>query len=818
MSLRDCINRAVRAGLMDPQRAEFARRLFDENYDQARLNLGDTEALAKAREETMAIIRRTMAQIRREKLLQVARTRDILQRAQAHAARDPAGGLARGMEAHMDFDPGVRDIPNVAKRRETIRGILHQRMADFLEQHRRDLLGRVRNPAQLADILRELHGESTGSPAAKEMAEAWAETAELARKMFNHAGGDIPKLDGWALPHNHDFIAVRNAGFEQWWSDIRPRLDLDRMTDYRTGRPFTEFSLREAAREAFAAISTEGWAGREAGSIYGQKLARRRQDHRFFIFKSADDWVAYHEQYGSGDVFSLMMGHIDGMARDTALMQVLGPNPTAQIRYMGDIVERDLRERAAAEGLPTDRLESRARASRKRIEGMFEHFTGAVNAPINGRAARTFAGLRSVLQSAQLGAAALAAVTDVGFGRMAAGQVGIPMRRVLSRHVKLLNPRNTGDQKLAVRLGLIADHWSSLAVAQQRYLGEVAGPEISQRLADFTMRVSGLSPWTQAGRWAFGMEFMGTMADHAGKGLGQLPEAMQKTFERYGITSRDWDVARQTALYEHEGAQFLRPDDMPDEVAAMKFLDMIHTETEFAVPSASLRGRATLIGEGRPGTVQGEIIRSFAMYKNFSVTLVMTHFRRMLAMPTRYEQGRYLAQLMVTTAVMGGFALQMKEIAKGRDPRNVNDPRFLGAALLQGGGLGIFGDFLFAQRNRYDKGLASTIAGPVFGLAGDITGLINENMARAAKREDTKVAAGVVDLVERYSPGSSLWYLRAGMQNLLWDELRKMVDPDATKRLRRIERRFRREYGQDYWARRSDDSVRLPDLSKAFGD
>lgn len=822
MSLRDCINRAVRAGLMDPERADFARKLFDENYDQSRLNLGDAEALAKAREETIAIVRHQMAQMRREKLLQISRAKDILQ--QATTAGVP---LERAMLAHMDFDPGVKGIANVSKRRDTIRGQLHQQMDEFLAKHRRDLLGRNREPAALADVLRELHGESTGNASAKQMADAWAETAERARKMFNHAGGDIPKLEGWALPHSHDFIAVRNAAgkgadpdqhFDAWFEFIKDRLDRGKMIDYSTGKPHTDLSLKAAAREAYDAITTEGWAGRELGGAYGQKLARRRTDHRFFIFKSADDWVKYHERFGSGDVFSVMMGHLDGMSRDIALLQILGPNPTATIRWMGDVIEQDLRVRASREGLATDKLESRARGARRSLESMYEHFTGAVNAPINGRAARTFAGVRSTLQSAQLGAAAISALADVGFQKMAADQVGIPFRKVLSRQLSLLSPTNIEDQKLAVRLGLIAEHWSSLAVAQQRYLGEVSGPEITQRLADFTMRVSGLSPWTQAGRWAFGMEFTGMLADHAGKAMRELPQELQDTFTRAGISPNDWEMARRTTPLEHKGAQFLRPEDMGDEDLARKFLDMIHTETEFAVPSASLRGRTLLIGENQPGTVQGELIRSFAMYKNFSITLLMTHMRRTLAMPTKYEVGRYATQLMLTTTIMGGMAMQLKELAKGRDPRDMTDPKFWGAAALQGGGLGIFGDFLFAQKNRYGDGLSSTIAGPVFGLAADVTGLINENVSRAVQGEDTKVASGVIDLAQRYAPGASLWYLRAGLQNLVFDELQRMVDPKAQQRLRRLESRYRNDYGQEHWMSRANDSMRLPDLAAAFGD
>ena len=63
--------------------------------------------------------------------------------------------------------------------------------------------------------------------------------------------------------------------------------------------------------------------------------------------------------------------------------------------------------------------------------------------------------------------------------------------------------------------------------------------------------------------------------------------------------------------------------------------------------------------------------------------------------------------------------MALKDIAACRDPRRWTDeetyldPNVWGAALLQAGGLGIYGDFLLANTNRFGGGLASTVAGPL---------------------------------------------------------------------------------------------------------
>ena len=110
--------------------------------------------------------------------------------------------------------------------------------------------------------------------------------------------------------------------------------------------------------------------------------------------------------------------------------------------------------------------------------------------------------------------------------------------------------------KLAVRLGLIAEGWTTVAAAQMRYVGDVSGPEITRRISDFVMRASFISA-TQAGRWAFGMEFLGYLADQIPKTFDQLDEPIRASLQRYGIGSDKWDIIRSTDLYEYDGAKFL---------------------------------------------------------------------------------------------------------------------------------------------------------------------------------------------------------------------------------------------------------------------
>ncbi len=171
---------------------------------------------------------------------------------------------------------------------------------------------------------------------------------------------------------------------------------------------------------------------------------------------------------------------------------------------------------------------------------MYKAVTGRNNAPINGVVASTFAGLRQVIQSAQLGATSLAAITDINFQRLARQFSGLSQTRTLQQYLEFVNPLNAKQKgELAISSGLIAEGWTSLAAGQMRYVGDMSGPEITRRVSDFVMRASFLSPFTTAGRWAFGMEFQGSVARMAGRSFKDLEKTLKTLCSVTTLTNRN---------------------------------------------------------------------------------------------------------------------------------------------------------------------------------------------------------------------------------------------------------------------------------------
>lgn len=798
MSLDRCIPEMLAAGEITPEQAQRMENLFRDLEADMSTRFGKEAGKAKASEEAIRQLEAEAIQRKRQSVLQVAAQQRIL----ADMGRFNGD---RGDAAIALFDhDGRAPYSNVEARRKVIEGQAHAQITGVLRRFKRNLAGRVRHPSDLENFVREAFGENTGDLSAKELAQAWGEAAEGLRTRFNAAGGAIGKLDNWGLPQTHDMLAVRATKFEEWRDFIAPRLDREKMLDPVTGMKMTSQGLELALRNVYETIRSDGWANRKpSGAGFGSKLANRHADSRFLIFKDPERWLEYNKRFGrpqsglaeaidpNGPIFDAMMGHIGVMSRDIAMAEVLGPNPAATVRWLQDTLKHE----EAVSTDPTAKGLDRAVKSSRLVQRLYDEITGANSQPDSRRLALTFSALRSFQTAAKLGSATLSAVTDVAFQHVTRRFNGIPAANVLSGYVKMLNPLSHADRDLAVRLGLVADEASKMASAQSRYINEVLTGEMSSRLAEGVLRASGLSAWTQAGRWAFGMEFLSHVTHEAGRNFDNLDPAFQRTLKRYGFGAAEWDSLRSTPMAEHRGSKWIMPENITDPRLANRLMEMILTETDYAVPVASLRTRA-LYNRLQRGTIIGELGRSALLFKSFGISMLLTHGRRMVQ-EQGYNKLKYAAALTISTTLMGALASQMKGIARGEDPKPMEDPTFWAQAMAQGGGFGIFGDFINSATSRFDDDIYSTLAGPI---PADIVAAkrVGFETLKNLRGEENHAGRELIRMIKSDLPGSSLWYIKLAFQRAILDQLQEEIDPDYYESFSRMEQKARKN-GNDYW-------------------
>ena len=826
-NLSVCIDTARAAGELDRARATALKNTLADLEARYAEIMPPAAASAQAARDIRAAVERRLPARYHSTLAQL----QAMQRLRAHVeGSDRPDLILKNLLSNAEGQGyGGESLQSMI--RAQVRSVMAA-LSDVTEATGENIIGQSRDARLLSRILDELHGDDSGDAVARRMADQIRAQQERLRQSFNAHGGDIGKLEDFGISHSHDVVKMRAQGFDAWRDTIAPRLDWSRIEDFATGKPFArkkgEIPDRAVTdrflRDVYDNITTRGWNTREATmGTQGRALYNKRGDHRVLHFQSGAAWRDYNKQFGDGDLFSSLIGGLSGMARDVALMRVLGPNPRLGLQFAEALAQRQ------AGRLADGALEAKVDSAAKLSRAMLAHLDGSANSPVNQSWGAFFSGTRSVLTSIQLGSAILSAPTDLATLTMAARTVGMNPGNVLARHTQLMASRAT--RRTAARMGYVADTLAEAGSTTSRYVGEIWVPNIARKLAGFTMRASGLSFWTDMARTAFQMEFAGALADMADQAFDQIPEAMRRALSARGIGAADWDMLRapEGRFTAENGADFLSPfywlehqTALPRDQAeglAMRLQMLIEEHMEYAVPTANVEGTARMMMGAQPGSVPGELVRSFGMYKSFALSLTLNQIRRFNAIPTRMDKLKYAAMMGCGLLMLGALSVQLKELAKGRDPRPMDEPKFWLAALFQSGGLGIFGDFFSSETSRAGGGLAETIAGPVVGAAGDAIRLVAQPIQDMANGDDPNVGRSVSNFVRRNTPvASSLWYARAAYDRAVADNLQRLLDPEAEDNWRRQERQRERDFGTaTWWERGQMLPFRAPNLSNALG-
>ncbi|WP_199259890.1 hypothetical protein [Paracoccus binzhouensis] len=834
MNFGDCLQAAVAAGELDPERAKLARADWE---DLAKRYKASGYSAADARLAAADELVERMKQATQKRRHVTVRQLMTLQRNQARYAR----------AATEDPDLLLKDIEAA---HSEARAIFKQAMGglqEFLADHSEDILGRVRGRAQLSDIVRELHLQDSGNAHAKAIARGIEQQRERLRNLFNSLGGDIRKLDDYGVAHVHNGQKIRDAGFQAWADDLYARLDWNRIIDHKTGKPFAVAKgarpLRADAdrllNEIYQEITTNGWHDRTPGFSVGAKaLFNGRGEHRVLHFKSADDWMAYNEAFGAQNPFESIIKQFEGMANDIARMRAFGPNPKAGLENAIQVMEKaailaprnpragnSVVKKAFRVGLQPEEVVAN-KAKKARV--MLRMLSGELNAPADGAMAAMLGHTRNLLTAAQLGSATLSQVTDLVSMRIAAKAIGLNPNSPLKR---MFGDLLTGiDRQVAKDLGFIMDSWAQSSTTAARFAGDIWSPELTGRISNFVLKANGMTFLTDRARVAVAMGIGSDLAQMAGKRFDELAPNLRNFMEARSIGAREWDLLRDPAVIytDPTGGKHLNPNWFREHAAlppheaedlAIRFGALIEDHIEMSIPSFSLRGRASVIGETRAGSWSGEAMRSFGMYKGYALSQLFGQIRRIQELDGNAgAKAWYAVSAMVQLTVMGALAVQLKEVAKGRDPRPMDDDKFWFAAALQGGGVGIFGDFFSASASRAGGGFAETLAGPVAGAVGDVARAIGSNVARANEGKSPLIGRDVANLARRYNPAATYWPTRVALDRMVWDQLQGLIDPEAEEQWHQFEKRQKREYGNQSWWRRGDPlPARGPDLGNIVG-
>ena len=675
------------------------------------------------------------------------------------------------------------------------------------------------------------------------LAEAMEGYSEMIRLKLNDRGANISKLWGYIVRQSHDPYLVRDAAkvlgknLEDMDDGIDPNLkskkDINYNRNYKAWRDFVMEKLDQERTfagvediEEFmlfvynSLVKNQYLKSDGAEFTFGSRQTARGKDvakaaglsaKRVLHFKTADNWFDYNDKFGVGNLKESFFSGLQTAGRNIGIMDTLGTKPQDNFNKIKKAVGNKLNKL----GRSTQDL-----ASDAKFDKFLKVVDGSIYTVENFAVAKYSAIARAIASMAKLGGATVSAAADIGLYGSEMRYQGRSFLGGMAEAVGSLGKiKNTQQKKdIAEGLGFIAD--STIYDVAGRYQ---VGDNLSKgftKAQRFFFKLNLLTWWTNTLKEGSMLGMANYFAKQKNLAFDSLNPQLKSLFNVYNIDSTKWNIIRKTAMEKaDDGKEFINIgllDQISDaDVKKITGLDdlskrelqiekdkfkasvsgMLLDRSIYAVIEPDARVKATLTQGYLGGTGMGEAIRFFGQFKAFPLSIV----QKVLGREIDYFKGPNkdlargivgLGSIIVTSGLLGYLSMTIKDLLKGRSPRDPTKLNSVMAAFLQGGGLGIYGDVLF-QETRSGGDIIGNIAGPVPLTAFDLVQAIKYGI----RGEGGKAGRTAYRAVSQSIPFMNLFYLKTAFDYLIGYQIMETMSPGT---LRRIERRMKKNYNQDF--------------------
>ena len=672
------------------------------------------------------------------------------------------------------------------------------------------------------------------NPDILKLAKIMEEYSETIRLKLNDRGANIQKLWGYIVRQSHDPYSIRDAAkklgknldemeadpnlkgsdinynknFTAWKNFVLDKLDKERtfagVDDIDQFMLFAYNSL----------VKNENLKSDGADFSYGARatkdVAKSSKFKRVLHFKTADDWFDYNDVFGVGNLKESFFSGLQTAGRNIGIMDTLGTKPAENFEKI---------RKAVAKRMVMDKRDQNT-VSSKQFNKFISVVDGSIYTVENFGVAKYSAIARALSSMAKLGGATVSAAADIGlYGSEMRYQGKSFLGGMFEAMSSLARIKNTKQKKdIAEMLGFIADN-TIYDIAGRYQVGDNLSKGFT-KAQRFFFKVNLLSWWTNTLKEGAMLGMANYFAKQKNLSFDSLNPQLKNLFKVYNIDSTKWNIIRKTAMEKaDDGTEFINIgllDQISDaDVKKITGIDdltareigiekdkfkasvsgMLLDRSIYAVIEPDARVRATMTQGQLAGTAAGEALRFFFQFKAFPLSIV----QKVLGREIDYFKGQNkevqrgivgLAAIVVTSGLLGYLSMTIKDLLKGRSPRDPTKVKSVMAAFLQGGGLGIYGDVLF-QETRSGGDILGQLAGPVPLTAFDLVQAIKYGI----RGEGGKAGRTAYRAVSQSIPFLNLFYLKTAFDYLIGYSIMETMSPGT---LRRMENRMRRDYNQEF--------------------
>lgn len=718
------------------------------------------------------------------------------------------------------------------------------KITDFIEKYRSKLAGLTQNEKGLQEVVRLVSGDKIDGvdPQATLFAKEIKSVFDNLHQMYDEAGGIIGKLE-YYYPQKHEpqriLKAAKAAGKTReeykpiWISKVVELADPSKMINPKTGLPYTQQGLLESLNVLYDEITTNGLStSRERAMFQGNRPeAFKEEAHsRFIKFKDGASFLEYNRQFGSGDegLFDNIIHKIDSMSQEIATLKNLSPKANNLMKQLN--IDMDME---VAQGNMTS-------GDKRFTNGMYDVFVGSINYH-NGTFNwfyRMLEGQKNLMRAGYLTLASVSAMTDFAFVRSAARMNGLPGTKAIMKQLKLLSSKANREaikRHIFVSDSILGQSFKAARMAEDATSsggGKIVNT--TKWLSSFTNRAGGLQFLTDMGKGASMINQMGAFADikKANTKWQDLEPAFREQASKFGITKNDFELMKLSEVLTtdgKDGTELLRGQEIaqiPLEKAkklgyktereiidvSYKFDSWITDVANKSVNESNLRTQAITTGAGllggeavKKGSIGRSALSSVTMFKGFTITVMNNFVLPLLAgtLNGKKDKMAILSSMLVLTTVLGAGVIQAKAVLKGQTPRDMEEENFWWAAMMQGGSLGLFGDFIFGNENRHGQDFMSQMLGPAWSLNKDIFRLSKGTIDKLA---DSDSEVDLQDTLSKtFSKARSLApgtpYTKFIMDRLVGDGIDMAIYGESkfNSRMRKKQRKLKSQFGNEFY-------------------
>jgi len=664
-----------------------------------------------------------------------------------------------------------------------------------------------------------------------EIAEVIRRVQKYTLKRKNRSGAYINELENYITRQSHDSALLRDAGFDKWYEDISPKLDEKTFADVLPRKDGKNMKV-EFLRNVYNSLVT-GIHKKSDGeyTIDGLKdpvtsfkgpanLAKKLSQSRVLHFKDGEVAHEYFQKYNRRSLFETVVDGLIHDGRSMALMENLGTNPRAMVERILDDIDKMTE---------TDtKLTQQAEKQRKRTLGEFSNLDNSVNAVGSSQSiffgadfASVASGFRMIQEMAKLGAATISSITDLASkAAFISSNTERGFFHSFGRAIADSLEGLSGPQRKQFAIRLLVGTEAMTGNVLSRFGSDDFGPGFISRSHALFFKLNGMRYWNHAQKVGVARILAFDGAEAVGKSWNNVDSNFKQMLGKYGISEAELKLFKDVDMKAEDGNKYLFPDlveDISDDVldvyirqkqgvlnitddARLKARDELRTKigamytdgADTAIPTPGAKERFIMNLGYQKGTVGGEAIRLLMQLKGFPITMITKGLTRQY-----YSSGFTGTMKMITgMTAMGYVAMSAKDLLRGKEPKELFSDDYMKSAkvlkmsMLQGGGMGIFGDYIFGEFNRYGQSFTQTLAGPTFGTADDLFTMYSKFVS------GEKIAKDAVRFAVSNTPYANLFYTRAAMEYMFLHGMMEHLDPGY---LRRVEKRLEKDYGQQYY-------------------